>query len=116
VPSSNAWTFKHRWAYTKHRDTWYALLRSKLGPLKNPMTVRVYARITCHRQKLLDYGNYVGGAKPIPDGLKNLGYLRDDSPEWFTCEYVQHKTAKINQRTTIELSDEPLPPTTKEIP
>jgi len=110
VPSSNEWTFKTRWAYVAHRDRWYLLLRSKLEPKKRTPAAKVYARLTCHRQKLLDYANFVGGAKPIPDGLKHLGYIHDDSPDYFHCEYIQHKVKKAEQRTVLELSYEPLDP------
>ena len=51
---------------------------------------------------LVDYANLVGGAKPIPDNLIRLGYLKDDSPRWFRCEYLQTQVPKKDERTELE--------------
>lgn len=41
----------------------------------------------------LDYGNMVGGAKPIPDVLIEMGTIVDDKPAHFACNYLQRRCA-----------------------
>lgn len=104
LPSQNESTFGHWRKYVKERDMWYALIRAQLTPqLMTPGKMR--GKISSYRVRLLDYGNLVGGAKPIPDALVKLGYLNDDSPAWFTCEYEQFKVKACDERTVIELED-----------
>lgn len=106
LPSQNDWTNKRGMgaslAYKKERDVWMVLLRSVLTPQVPPMG-RVTASITSYRTHELDYGNLVGGAKPIPDCLKRLGYIRDDCPKYFTCTYAQQKCRADAVRTMITI-------------
>lgn len=106
LPSQNDWSNKRgvgaKFAYTKERNVWMALLRSVLTP-QAPPTGHVRAEICSYRTHLLDYGNLVGGAKPIPDCLKALGYIRDDRPSLFTCTYTQVRCKPSEVRTTITL-------------
>lgn len=101
VPSQNASMYRHWSAYTAERDTWYVLLRAQLPP-RSPPTGAVRLAIRSYRNRLVDYANLVGGAKPIPDCLIRLGYLKDDGPEWFSCTYEQHQVSKTDERTEIE--------------
>ncbi len=101
VPSQNRSQYSHWSRYTKERDAWYVLLRSQLSPIANVET-QVRIAIRSYRLRLLDYANLVGGAKPIPDCLIRLGYLKDDSPQWFRCSYEQFQVAKADERTEIE--------------
>ncbi len=100
IPSGNKQTFGHWRDYQKERNVWYNLLRIRLQP-QEPPTVKVFAEIISYRQRLLDYGNLVAGSKAIPDGLKKLGIIRDDSPTWFECAYSQIKVCKKDERTEI---------------
>lgn len=101
VPSQNASQYAHWSAYTKERDAWFVLLRAQLPPRVPPdQPVRLVLR--SYRTRLVDYANLVGGAKPIPDSLIRLGYLKDDSPRWFFCEYQQFQVAKAEERTELE--------------
>jgi hypothetical protein len=102
VPSQNATTYAHWSKYARERDTWMALLRAQLTP-RNPPTVKMRMRIHTYRKRKLDYGNLVGGAKPIPDCLVRLGYLKDDSPDWMECAYAQTVVPKGEERTDIEI-------------
>jgi hypothetical protein len=81
----------------------HALARAARTAIR-PVTVRAWAAIIALRGRTLDYGNLVGGAKPIPDSLKRLGYIVDDSPQWFQCEYVQRPAPADAERTVIYLS------------
>ena len=101
VPSQNASMYRHWSAYTKERDAWFVLLRAQLPP-RAAVAAPVRLAIRSFRARLVDFANLVGGAKPIPDCLIRLGYLKDDHPHWFACEYQQHQVAKPDERTEIE--------------
>ncbi len=107
VPSLNKTQYAHWRAYTKERDTWMALLRAQLMPRQRAPDFPVQMVLTSWRGVLLDFGNYVGGAKPIPDCLTRLGYLKDDKPAWFHCEYRQFVAPKPFRHTHIVFTTEP---------
>lgn len=101
VPSQNASMYRHWRTYTRERDAWFILLRAQLPPRQPPdEPVRIILRSL--RTRLVDYANLVGGAKPIPDCLIRLGYLKDDSPRWFHCDYYQSQVPKGQERTEIQ--------------
>lgn len=104
LPSQNDSMYRHWKAYTSERDTWFVLLRVQLPPRK-PVEVPVRMAIRSYRARLIDYANLVGGAKPIPDCLIRLGYLKDDSPQWFSCTYEQLLAPLAERRTEIEFPD-----------
>lgn len=51
----------------------------------------------------LDYGNLVGGAKPLVDALVKEGVLYDDKPRWLDEDYRQQPTPKGRGRIVIEV-------------
>jgi hypothetical protein len=101
VPSQNASQYRHWRNYTMERDAWFVLLRAQLPP-RQPVEEPVRMVLHSYRTRLVDYANLVGGAKPIPDSLIRLGYLRDDSPKWFFCDYFQTQVGRGEERTEIE--------------
>ena len=101
VPSQNRSQYSHWSIYAKERDAWFILMRSQLSP-RPPLTIPVRIELRSFRTRLMDYANLVGGAKPIPDALVRLGWLKDDSPRWFHCDYFQFQVAKAEERTEIE--------------
>lgn len=101
VPSQNQSQYKHWRNYTRERDAWFVLLRSQLSPI-HQVEEPVRMAIRSYRNRLVDYANLVGGAKPIPDCLIRLGYLKDDSPNWFRCTYEQFQVPRTEERTEIE--------------
>jgi hypothetical protein len=101
VPSQNQLHYRHWSRYTQERDAWFILLRSQLPP-RHGETGPVAMAIRSYRLRLVDYANLVGGAKPIPDCLIRLGYLRDDGPAWFRCSYEQFLVPRAEERTEIE--------------
>ncbi len=101
VPSQNQSQYRHWTKYKQEKDTWFVLLRAQLTP-RQPPDHAVRMRLTSYRVRLVDYANLVGGAKPIPDALIRLGWLRDDSPRWFFCEYFQIQVPKAEERTVLE--------------
>jgi len=106
LPSQNLWVNKRGMmgslVYKRERDVWYCLLRAALRPKVAPEHL-VRVRIISFRSQLLDFGNLVGGAKAIPDGLTILGYLKDDKPKWFHCDYEQRKCPRASVCTIIHL-------------
>lgn len=101
LPSQNRSQYGHWSTYAKERDVWFVLLRAQLPP-QTPVAHPVQMIIRSYRMRLCDYANLVGGAKPIPDALIRLGYLKDDGPDWFSCRYEQHRVPKVQERTEIE--------------
>lgn len=101
VPSQNQSQYKHWRNYTRERDAWFVLLRSQLTP-RDAVAEPVRLAIRSFRNRLVDYANLVGGAKPIPDCLIRLGYLKDDAPQWFRCTYEQFQVPRTEERTEIE--------------
>ena len=107
VPSQNDSMYRHWRAYTAERDAWFVLLRAHLPP-RQPVETPVRLAIRAYRTRLMDYANLVGGAKPIPDCLIRLGYLKDDSPKWFNCTYEQIQVKQPDVRTEIEFLTDPI--------
>jgi hypothetical protein len=101
IPSQNMTQYRHWSHYHAEKEAWFVLLRAQLTPRRAAdEPVRVVLR--SFRTRLVDYANLVGGAKPIPDALMRLGWIKDDSPRWFHCEYFQFQVAKAEERTELE--------------
>lgn len=101
IESQNKFQWRHWRYYATYRKSWGKVLALIAGRSTCEEFRRV--RITSHRVRLLDEGNLVGGAKPIPDALVALGWLVDDSRQWCKVEYVQTRCAKKDERTVIEI-------------
>lgn len=102
TPSQNAWHGAHWRRYMLIRDRWFVQLRHRLTPRVRP-DVPIHGRIIVYRGRLLDFANMVGGCKPIPDCLKRLGYVKDDSPRWVIIEYKQVLAPLADRHTLIQL-------------
>ena len=100
VPSQNQFHYMHWSAYKKERDAWALLLRAQI-PQRPSVVIPVQLTIASFRTRLCDYANLVGGAKPIPDCLIQLGWLKDDHPDWMTCTYTQEQVTAAQERTEI---------------
>ncbi len=109
IPSQNKSTYAHWSAYAKEKKAWSILMAAGL-PKRTPPTSPVHIRLTSYRNRLLDYANLVGGAKIIPDQLKRLGYIKDDSVRWFRCDYFQVQVPRVDERTVLEFLT-PISPT-----
>jgi hypothetical protein len=57
--------------------------------------------------RLLDQDNFIGGLKPLLDGLIELELLHDDSPEYLELKAEQIKASKVDQRLEIIIEDLP---------
>ena len=107
LPSLNTVHKRHWSVYAREKKIWKVLMLAKLRPQKNPDHM-MYLRIVSHRCKLCDVANLVGGAKPIPDLLIDLGYLHDDGPDWMIASYDQVKCKTGFERTEITVSKDPI--------
>lgn len=101
VPSQNASTYAHWRDYAAEKQAWAILLRAALKPRLKAPDHLMYLQIVSFRTKELDFANLVGGAKPIPDCLKELRYIHDDSPQWVRIDYFQHIVPRDQERTEI---------------
>jgi len=94
IKSQNQSMYSHWSTYTRGRDAWQAPLGILLRPvagLRLPWSEWRITRVWGPRNRELDYGNLVGGAKPIPDALITAGVIVDDCPANFSCDYLQRK-------------------------
>ena len=97
------------YTYKGYRDSWYKYLRIYFLPrrMKEKRIARCrITRIMPHRHRKFDDANFRHGCKPIPDFLKMNGWIVDDSPKWFECEYRQIRLQDSNKResgTLVEI-------------
>ncbi len=92
--SQNDYKSNDHWFYTKDAKGWLQhltpyVLQTSLRGLYLPWSKWSITRVYRKPQRHFDYGNLVGGAKPIPDALITLGVITDDNPDCFSCEYSQ---------------------------
>jgi hypothetical protein len=102
VPSQNESVWAHWRVYSAEKKKWLALM-SALLPKREPPDRLVFLWIISYRNRELDHMNLVGGCKPIPDVLKQLGYIKDDSPKWFDYTVRQELVPKAEERTVLEI-------------
>lgn len=85
--------------YAKYRDRWFKTLAYYFRPharTKKKIKAKII-RIMGKGQREFDYGNFIQGAKPIPDFLQKIGLIWNDSPNWFDCEYQQKRLNEIQK-------------------
>lgn len=90
---------------------WAWMMAIALPLRTTPPANRIHIRIISYRNRLCDFANLVGGSKPIPDILKRRGYILDDKPEFFHCEYEQYQVPRSEERTVIEFLTQLTPDT-----
>ena len=95
--------------YKADRNRWEWLFYAKMTAGKIPKAKRFRrARITrfCKtKRELYDYGNFVGGLKPVVDAMKNVGLIVDDRPSMFFAGYRQVVTNAVNHHLSILLEE-----------
>lgn len=92
--SQNRTTYAHWTVYRRDKVSWLNQLTVVAAPLVGLSLP--FSRWSIHRQysgreRAFDFANLVGGCKPIPDCLKKLSVIQDDSPGQFECQYTQSK-------------------------
>lgn len=70
--------------------------RNNKQPKKRKLIIHSY------RKSLLDPDNYRGGTKLLTDGLKNLGFIYDDSDEYLDIEWHQ-EFSREKRGTEVEI-------------
>ena len=106
TPSQNKikhwWTLRNKTRqYTKELKNYDLVL--KVCKLKTDKKRQV--KITRFSTRLLDYGNLVGGCKPLLDAMKLSGLIVDDAPKWINDEYFQEKCKRGFERTEIIIQE-----------
>lgn len=96
IPSQNLYKSHDHWVYAKEAKAWkehlyQALFEAKLLGASFGWSRWTLTRFYDGREREFDYGNIVGGAKPIPDALKHHDVIVDDKPSCFKMEYLQVK-------------------------
>lgn len=111
IPSQNVLRrkYKNRHAYARLRKrfcwaVWVAKLRAEVPEATGKRRMRI-VRLVGPRGRMYDYGNLVGGCKPLVDELVKAGLLVDDSPDHVIEEYDQERAPEHGVR--IELVDVP---------
>lgn len=91
--NSTYYSVNYRKYFIYKREFYQAFLNYKSTKIINKEQ-RHYITITSYRKRILDYGNLVGGSKPIPDVLIKNGYIYDDGPKNGKIDYFQRKSLK----------------------
>ena len=103
-PSANILKRKYRTphAYKDLRNSWQRMIAAFLpAGSRQPETRKMKVTFTLEHSRSYDTGNAYNSVKPLEDALKNLGIIKDDSPEWIEL-HVEQVKSRENQ-TTIEI-------------
>ena len=93
--------FGAQFKYKEYKQNWEKFLyeefkNDKFEKVKEMRTVIIISV----RSRELDFGNFVGGAKPVLDILQDLNILYNDSPKWLRDYYFQEIDRK-KEKTII---------------
>lgn len=108
-PSPNELRRKYRspFAYKRLREAWEHALAyavpsaAEQFALRRMAAYKVRVKVTVFHSKLYDQDNLTGSLKPVLDALKNIRFLKDDSPEWLELLPVEQYHAKRSQEETV---------------
>ena len=110
IQSQNKTTYAHWTAHHRDKTRWLDQVGVSFAEWKNMRLL--WSRWRIERvykppKREFDFGNLVGGAKPLVDCLTEHGVIFDDSPRFFTCDYSQYKgDANKTIITLLEYADE----------
>ncbi len=105
VLTQNFMKSKHWRHYAKHTKEWYQHLEPHCYDLRGlglSWSVWELTRVVRSPCREFDYGNLVGGCKPIPDGLLRHRVICEDSPKHFKCHYFQRTPEEAQAPDGIE--------------
>jgi len=105
-PSPNKMMRMHWAARTRLWRTWRTEVlccstREQSAQLHKWAEKRMLISIHQKRKKFLDHDNLYGSVKPILDACKQIGWCRDDSPEWLCLQSVTQEIGKPETRITL---------------
>ena len=101
IESGNTFIYSHWRVYNAYKNKWKKAMGFLVGRKASQETKRVFIEIISLRGRLLDEQNLTTGSKPIPDILKSLGWIVDDSPKWLFDRYLQKLEKDKQERGTI---------------
>lgn len=95
-PTVNVWHGGPAWKYKRERDAWLrefppTTALNRATGRRAVFITRIYPKAP--GQKRYDDDNLDGGAKPVLDALRRLGWLKGDSPAHCTKEVDQRHPA-----------------------
>lgn len=79
------------------------IVSRKNGGMFEHDAAKTQLTITRHSAGELDYGNLVGGCKPLLDALVREGLIFDDSPTWLDDAYAQKPAKQKQGYTEVEV-------------
>ena len=94
VESQNKSQYAHWRVYSTYRNKWYAGIVPFIGPLRGLRLSWSHwsaERVYTGKSREMDYGNLVGGLKPLGDSLTRNAVIFDDKPSCFKCDYSQRR-------------------------
>lgn len=105
TPSQNVYQRWHWRERNRYRDTVTSLIRAHLlatlAALPRVAPYRVGLEVLRQGLRDMDYGNLVGGCKPVLDALVKVGVLYDDAPKWVREHYDQERVPRGRERTRL---------------
>lgn len=109
TPSLNVTVRRHWSANHRLRTHWGWLVRIAHLPVRTApwgadAVLRGQVTIERYGRRELDYDNFVGGCKPLIDGLVAEGILTDDSPEHVSVTYLQHRAVDGKEQTVVTVT------------
>lgn len=114
VESQNKTTYSHWSKHFADKKDWLRRVQKAFADyhgMRLPWSSWALVRVYSSRRRLMDFANFVGGAKPLIDCLTECGVIYDDDPLHFTCSYQQVAgDTDITYLTLLEYKDECLTP------
>ena len=101
IESANTFVWANWRKYHGYKKKWAKAMGFLVGKKQKKETKRVTLEIISLRGRLLDRENLIAGSKPIPDILKSLGWIVDDSEKWICIRYIQKLEKNKQERGTI---------------
>ncbi len=86
----------------------YVTLLTKAGTVLPEATTKRRVHITREygqRKRAYDYGNLVGGCKPLLDAMSRVGLIVDDRPSMLADYYFQKKSSDGTDHITILIEE-----------
>lgn len=91
--------------YRKARSVWLSQLDKHHVPLAYRKRRIFFTRFYGARKRAYDYGNLVGGFKPLLDMIVEKRWLIDDKPKYCEDYYLQFKSPDGCDYTVIVIED-----------
>lgn len=104
TPSLNEHKWKHWSHHKKLRRHWSTLVmvaKIQAGGINGHHPQHAHVAVTRFGKRSLDHDNFVGGCKPLFDGLKDHGLILDDDAKHMTLIAIQKPIIKGDEPCTL---------------